>query len=51
MHPLLADLLDRPTASGSRGLARGVSSQDGRLIASTAHEGLVRRRGGALTGL
>jgi acyl-CoA thioesterase-2 len=37
-------VLDSPTASGSRGFARGsVFSQDGRLVASTAQEGLVRR--------
>jgi acyl-CoA thioesterase-2 len=34
---------DSPSASGSRGLARGlVYSQDGRLVASTAQEGLMR---------
>ena len=38
-------VLDSSTACGSRGLARGaIFSQDGRLIASTAQEGLVRRR-------
>jgi acyl-CoA thioesterase-2 len=38
-------VLDSPTASGARGLARGsIFSQDGRLVASTAQEGLVRRR-------
>jgi acyl-CoA thioesterase II len=38
-------VLDSPTASGSRGLARGsIFSRDGRLVASTAQEGLVRRR-------
>jgi acyl-CoA thioesterase-2 len=37
-------VLDSPTASGSRGFARGsVFSRDGRLVASTAQEGLVRR--------
>jgi acyl-CoA thioesterase-2 len=37
-------VLDSPTSSGSRGLARGsVFSRDGRLVASTAQEGLVRR--------
>jgi acyl-CoA thioesterase-2 len=38
-------VMDSPTASGSRGLARGsIFSRDGRLIASTAQEGLVRRK-------
>ena len=38
-------VLDSPTASGARGFARGsVYSRDGRLVASTAQEGLVRRR-------
>lgn len=38
-------VLDSPTASGARGFARGsVFSRDGRLVASTAQEGLVRRR-------
>jgi acyl-CoA thioesterase-2 len=36
---------DSPSASASRGLARGmVFAQDGRLIASTAQEGLMRMR-------
>ena len=44
-------VLDSPTASGSRGFARGsIYSQDGRLVASTAQEGLVRRRKGLGTG-
>ena len=38
-------VLDSPTSSGSRGLARGsIFSRDGRLVASTVQEGLVRRR-------
>jgi acyl-CoA thioesterase-2 len=38
-------VLDSPTACGSRGFARGsIFSRDGRLVASTAQEGLVRRR-------
>jgi acyl-CoA thioesterase-2 len=38
-------VLDSPTASGARGFARGsVFSQDGRLVASTAQECLVRRK-------
>lgn len=39
---LLFDL-DSPTAAGARGLARGqVFTQDGRMVASLAQEGLVR---------
>jgi len=38
---------DSPTAQGARGLARGmIYSEDGRLVASTAQEGLVRLRPG-----
>jgi acyl-CoA thioesterase-2 len=38
---------DSPTAQGGRGLARGqIFSRDGRLVASTAQEGLIRVRGG-----
>ena len=34
---------DSPTAQSARGLARGqVFSRDGRLVASTAQEGLIR---------
>lgn len=37
-------VLDSPTASGARGFARGsLFTRDGRLVASTAQEGLVRR--------
>jgi acyl-CoA thioesterase-2 len=37
--------IDSPAAHGARGLVRGrVFSRDGRLVASTAQEGLVRRR-------
>jgi acyl-CoA thioesterase-2 len=37
---------DSPTAQGGRGLARGqIFSRDGRLVASTAQEGLIRLRG------
>jgi acyl-CoA thioesterase II len=40
-------VLESPTASCSRGFARGsIFSRDGTLVASTAQEGLVRRRGG-----
>ena len=36
---------DSPTAQGARGLARGmIYTEDGRLIASTAQEGLIRLR-------
>jgi acyl-CoA thioesterase-2 len=36
---------DSPTAQGARGLARGmIYAEDGRLIASTAQEGLIRLR-------
>lgn len=36
---------DSPSASGARGLARGqVFTQDGRLVLSTAQEGLIRLR-------
>jgi acyl-CoA thioesterase-2 len=38
---------DSPTAQGARGLARGmIYSEDGRLVASTAQEGLIRIRNG-----
>lgn len=38
-------VLDSPTATSSRGFARGsIFSRDGVLVASTAQEGLVRRR-------
>lgn len=38
-------VLDSPSAAGSRGLAFGkMYSRDGRLVASTAQEGLIRRR-------
>lgn len=38
-------VLDSPSASGSLGLAFGkMYSRDGRLVASTAQEGLIRRR-------
>ncbi|WP_049623531.1 acyl-CoA thioesterase II [Frateuria defendens] len=37
---------DSPTAQAGRGLARGqIFSRDGRLVASTAQEGLIRLRG------
>jgi len=38
-------VIDSPTATSSRGFALGsIYSRDGRLVASTAQEGLVRRR-------
>ena len=40
--------LDSPTAQGARGLARGqIFSADGRLVASTAQEGVMRMNGPA----
>jgi acyl-CoA thioesterase-2 len=37
--------IDSPAARGGRGLVRGrIFTQDGRLVASTAQEGLIRRR-------
>jgi acyl-CoA thioesterase-2 len=47
-HPVRIDewllyALDSPSASGSRGFARGsIFTRDGRLVASTAQEGLMR---------
>jgi acyl-CoA thioesterase-2 len=41
----LLHVMDSPKAHGARGLVRGrVYAQDGRLVASTAQEGLIRRR-------
>lgn len=41
----LLHVIDSPAAHGARGLVRGrVFSQDGRLVATTAQEGLLRRR-------
>ena len=38
--------IDSPSAQGARGLARGqIFSRDGRLVASTAQEGMIRVRG------
>jgi acyl-CoA thioesterase-2 len=46
MDEWLLHVIDSPEAYGSRGLARGrVFTRDGRLVASTAQEGLMRRRG------
>jgi acyl-CoA thioesterase-2 len=41
----LLHVIDSPAASGARGLVRGrVYTRDGVLVASTAQEGLIRRR-------
>jgi len=41
----LLHAMDSPAAHGARGLVRGrVFTQDGRLVASTAQEGLIRQR-------
>lgn len=41
----LLHVMDSPKAHGGRGLVRGrVFSEDGRLVASTAQEGLIRKR-------
>jgi acyl-CoA thioesterase-2 len=41
----LLHVMESPRASGGRGLVRGrVFARDGRLVASTAQEGLIRRR-------
>lgn len=41
----LLHVVDSPAAHGARGLVRGrVFTQDGRLVASTAQEGLIRQR-------
>ncbi len=38
-------VIDSPAAHGARGLVRGrIFTRDGRLVASTAQEGLIRRR-------
>lgn len=42
----LLHVIDSPSASGARALVRGqVFSRDGRLVASTAQEGLIRKHG------
>jgi acyl-CoA thioesterase-2 len=44
MDEWLLYVIDSPSASGARGLARGqFFTRDGRLVASTAQEGLIRR--------
>jgi acyl-CoA thioesterase-2 len=41
----LLHVMDSPVARGSRGLVRGrVFTRDGRLVASTAQEGMIRKR-------
>jgi acyl-CoA thioesterase-2 len=41
----LLHVIDSPVAHGGRGLVRGrIFAEDGRLVASTAQEGLLRRR-------
>ncbi len=41
----LLHVMDSPSASGARGLVRGrIFTRDGRLVASTAQEGLIRLR-------
>lgn len=45
MDEWLLHVIESPSASGARGLVRGrFFAQDGRLVASTAQEGLIRRR-------
>lgn len=46
MDEWLLHVIDSPAAGDSRGFVRGrVFTRDGRLVASTAQEGLMRRRG------
>jgi acyl-CoA thioesterase-2 len=41
----LLHVIDSPAAHGARGLVRGqIFTRDGRLVASTTQEGLIRRR-------
>jgi acyl-CoA thioesterase-2 len=43
MDDWLLYVLDSPSASGARGLCRGsLFTRDGRLVASTAQEGMLR---------
>lgn len=44
MDRWLLHAMDSPSASSARGLNRGAFYQDGRLVASVAQEGLIRRR-------
>lgn len=51
MDQWLLHVIESPSASGARGLVRGqFFTQDGVLVASTAQEGLMRRRGPAQRG-
>ena len=46
MDEWLLHNIDSPSASGARGLVRGsFFTKDGQLVASTAQEGLIRKRG------
>ena len=46
MDEWLLQVVESPSASGARGLVRAhFFTRDGRLVASTAQEGLIRRRG------
>ena len=46
MDEWLLYVIDSPSASGARGLSRGqFFTQDGRLVASVAQEGLIRKHG------
>lgn len=46
MDEWLLHAVESPTAQGARGLARGrIFTRDGRLVTSTAQEGLIRLRG------
>ena len=41
----LLHVMDSPAAHGARGLVRGrIFSRDGRLVASTSQEGLIRKK-------
>jgi acyl-CoA thioesterase-2 len=41
----LLHVIDSPSAGGARGFVRGrIFTRDGRLVASTAQEGLMRQR-------
>jgi acyl-CoA thioesterase-2 len=44
MDRWLLHAMESPSASGARGLVRGQFFQDGHLVASTAQEGLIRKR-------
>jgi acyl-CoA thioesterase-2 len=45
----LLHVMDSPAAHGARGLVRGkIFTRDGRLVASTAQEGLIRQRSGTV---